>query len=146
MESGQWFITNLGAILFAKRLEDFRTLSRKAVRVVQYQGDGRIQTLKEQVSGKGYACGFESVISYINALLPANEVIGQAFVKSEAAGLIKWYSPPKRINCRHRCLRSVEIQPGRHCLRIARCRKWTKRIGFGLVVYTPVCAMCNAAL
>ena len=84
MESGQWLITNLGAILFAKRLEDFRTLSRKAVRVIQYQGDSRIQTLKEQVSGKGYACGFESVISYINALLPANEVIGQALRKNVA--------------------------------------------------------------
>ena len=84
MESGQWLITNLGAILFAKRLEDFRTLSRKAVRVIQYQGDSRIQTLKEQVSGKGYACGFESLISYINALLPANEVIGQALRKNVA--------------------------------------------------------------
>ena len=84
MESGQWFVSNLGAILFARRLEDFRSLSRKAVRVIQYQGDSRIQTLKEQVSGKGYACGFEGVISYINALLPANEVIGQALRKNVA--------------------------------------------------------------
>ncbi len=82
MESGQWFVSNLGAILFARRLEEFRFLSRKAVRVVQYQGDSRIQTLKEQMSGKGYACGFEGMISYINALLPANEVIGQALRKA----------------------------------------------------------------
>jgi len=82
MDSGQWSVTNLGAILFAKRLEDFRTLQRKAVRVILYQGDSRIQTLKEQVSGKGYACGFEGLISYINALLPTNEVIGQALRKT----------------------------------------------------------------
>ena len=82
MDSGQWFVTNLGAILFAKRLEEFRTLNRKAVRVVQYQGDSRIQTLKEQVGVTGYACGFEGLISYINALLPANEVIGQALRKT----------------------------------------------------------------
>ena len=82
MDSGQWVVTNLGAILFAKRLEDFRTLQRKAVRVIQYQGDSRIQTMKEQGSGKGYACGFESLISYINALLPTNEVIGQALRKT----------------------------------------------------------------
>ena len=82
MESGQWFVSNLAAILFAKRLEDFRPLRRKAVRVVQYRGDSRIETLKEQVGSKGYACGFEGLISYINALLPANEVIGQALRKT----------------------------------------------------------------
>jgi len=82
MESGQWSVTNLGAILFAKRLTDFRTLQRKAVRVIQYQGDSRIHTTKEQVGGKGYACGFEGLIDYINALLPANEVIGQALRKA----------------------------------------------------------------
>lgn len=82
MESGQWSVTNLGAILFAKRLTDFRTLQRKAMRVIQYQGDSRIHTIKEQVSSKGYACGFEGLIDYINALLPSNEVIGQALRKT----------------------------------------------------------------
>lgn len=62
--------------------DSFRTLQRKAVRVILYQGDSRIQTMKEQVSGKGYACGFEGLISYINALLPTNEVIGQALRKT----------------------------------------------------------------
>jgi len=33
-EAGGWNITNLGAILFAKRLTDFRSLQRKAVRVM----------------------------------------------------------------------------------------------------------------
>lgn len=82
-EAGGWDITNLGAVLFAKRLDSFHTLRRKAVRVVQYRGGGRTETLKEQVGGKGYACGFEGLISYINGLLPANEVIGQALRKSE---------------------------------------------------------------
>jgi predicted HTH transcriptional regulator len=77
-EAGGWNITNLGAILFAKRLEAFHALRRKAVRVIQYRGVGRIETLKEQVDGRGYACGFEGLIGYINALLPGNEVIGQA--------------------------------------------------------------------
>jgi len=34
--------------------------------------------MREQEGGKGYACGFEGLIGYINALLPANEVIKQA--------------------------------------------------------------------
>ena len=81
-EAGGWDITNLGAILFSKRLEAFHALRRKAVRVIQYRGVGRIETLKEQVGSRGYACGFEGLIGYINALLPGNEVIGQALRRS----------------------------------------------------------------
>lgn len=80
--AGGWDITNLGAILFAKRLEDFRTLRRKAVRVIQYKGTGRTETLREQEGGKGYASGFAGLISYINGLLPTNEIIGQALRKT----------------------------------------------------------------
>jgi len=76
--AGGWDITNLGAILFAKRLDAFRTLRRKAVRVIHYRGRDRTQTLKEQEGGKGYACGFEGLIGFINGLLPSNEIIGQA--------------------------------------------------------------------
>lgn len=77
-ELGRWDITNLGAILFAKSIEQFPSLRRKAVRVIQYQGTDRISTIKEQVGTRGYASGFEGLISYINTLLPSNEVIGQA--------------------------------------------------------------------
>ncbi|OAI11600.1 hypothetical protein A1359_14350 [Methylomonas lenta] len=38
--AGGWDITNLGAILFAKDLHRFRGLSRKAMRVISYQGKG----------------------------------------------------------------------------------------------------------
>ena len=81
-EAGGWNITNLGAILFAKRLSDFRSLRRKAVRVIQYRDTGRTETLREQEGGKGYASGFAGLIGYINGLLPTNEVIGQALRKT----------------------------------------------------------------
>ena len=42
-EAGGWNITNLGAILFAKRLDDFAVLKRKAMRVIQYRGNSRIE-------------------------------------------------------------------------------------------------------
>lgn len=73
-----WSITNLGAILFAKRLADFDTVRRKAVRVVLYSGTSRVVTEKEQQGTRGYAAGFDRLISYINGLLPSNEVIHQA--------------------------------------------------------------------
>lgn len=81
-DAGGWNITNLGAILFAKKLREFPLLKRKALRVIQYRGTGRVETLKEQEGGKGYACGFEGLIGYINGLLPGNEVIEQALRKS----------------------------------------------------------------
>ena len=40
-DAGGWNVTNLGAVLFAKRLGDFGNLGRKAVRVVQYPGNSR---------------------------------------------------------------------------------------------------------
>lgn len=82
--AGGWDITNLGAILFAKRLDDFAQLKRKAMRVIQYKGNSRAEGGKEQVGGKGYASGFEGLIDYVNGLLPANEVIGQALRKDVA--------------------------------------------------------------
>lgn len=83
MGGGYWRIFNLGALLFAKRLSDFNRLQRKAVRVVVYQGKSRVQqTLREQEGNRGYAVGFEGLISFINGLLPVNEVIGQALRKS----------------------------------------------------------------
>ena len=81
-ETGNYNITNLGVILFAKRLSDFQALDRKAVRVIKYEGNGRIGAAsKEQVVSKGYACGFEGLIAYITNLLPSNEVIGKALRK-----------------------------------------------------------------
>lgn len=73
-----WCVTNLGAILFAKNLSDFGALGRKGLRVIQYAGKNRIQTLREAPGNKGYAVGFEGAIGYINALLPMSEKIGQA--------------------------------------------------------------------
>ena len=81
-ETGNYNITNLGAILFAKRLPDFPSLERKAVRVIKYEGTDRVSAAsKEQVGAKGYASGFEGLIDYINNLLPNNEIMGKALRK-----------------------------------------------------------------
>lgn len=71
-------ITNLGAILFARNLTGFGRLARKALRVVIYKGDNRVETIKEQQGNKGYAIGFEGAVGYINDQLPQNEQIKQA--------------------------------------------------------------------
>ncbi|MEY4588721.1 MAG: hypothetical protein RL497_797 [Pseudomonadota bacterium] len=80
-DNGLWNITNLGAILFAKKLQNFQHLNRKAVRLILYRGNSRVETVRELEGNKGYAVGFERLIDYIKTLLPANEEIGKAFRK-----------------------------------------------------------------
>jgi predicted HTH transcriptional regulator len=71
-------ITKLGAILFAKNLDEFEEIDRKAVRVIVYKGKNKIDTIREQIGKRGYAVGFEGLIDWINGQLPANEEIGKA--------------------------------------------------------------------
>ena len=84
-DNGLYSITNLGAILLAKRLSDFPRLSRKAVRVVQYKGNNRMNMLKEDIGEKGYVVGFEGLVKYISALIPTEEVITGALRTQESA-------------------------------------------------------------
>ena len=84
-DNGLYAITNLGAILFAKRLSTFPRLSRKAIRVVQYRGNSRLELLKEDIGGKGYAIGFEGLIKFIEALIPTQEIINGALREKKSA-------------------------------------------------------------
>ncbi len=80
-QGGVFDITNLSAVLFARDLNQFGRLGRKALRVIKYKGTGRVQTEREWTdppSRMGYAAGFEAFIAYINSQLPQNEHIGVA--------------------------------------------------------------------
>jgi len=80
-DGGHWQITNLGAILFARKLQSFQHLGRKAVRLILYRGNSRVETIRELEGNKGYAVGFEGLIDYIKTLLPSNEEIGKVYRK-----------------------------------------------------------------
>ena len=73
-----WAITNLGAILFAKRLDEFDDLARKAPRVIAYEDSSKLNTRLDKPGIKGYAVGFEGLLEFVTALIPSNEVIGRA--------------------------------------------------------------------
>ena len=76
-DNGLYGITNLGAILLAKKLSDFRRISRKAVRIVQYEGKDRANMLRESpAKNSGYAVIFDEAMQYIDAIIPSREVIG----------------------------------------------------------------------
>lgn len=74
-DNGLYAITNLGAILFAKRLSDFPRVGRKAIRIVQYEGNNRLSILKEETTTEGYAISFENAVKFVTTLLPAKEDI-----------------------------------------------------------------------
>ena len=78
-DNGLYGITNLGAILFAKQLSDFPNLSLKNVRVIQYDGNNRLNLIREKEFSQGYVTGLEEIIKYVDALLPAREEIGNLF-------------------------------------------------------------------
>lgn len=78
---GGWTVTNLGAVLFAKKLESFDRLARKAPRVIAYEGIDKLKTKSDTIGAKGYAVGFQGLIAHINGLVPSNEVIEQALRK-----------------------------------------------------------------
>ncbi len=77
-QDGGWTITNLGAILFAKKLEQFDRMARKAARVIVYEGKNKLKTKLDKPGAKGYAVGFQGLVEFIYGLVPSNEVIEQA--------------------------------------------------------------------
>jgi predicted HTH transcriptional regulator len=71
-------IRRLGAILIAKRLDQFPELVRKAPRVVTYTGPSKAETAADFPGNKGYAVGFQGLVKFVCNLLPQNEVIQDA--------------------------------------------------------------------
>lgn len=80
-KSGKWEITNLGAVLFARKLPDFKHLKRKGVRVILYNDTSRLQAVREEEIQQGYAVGYERLIEAIMYFIPTKEVIVAGFRK-----------------------------------------------------------------
>jgi ATP-dependent DNA helicase RecG len=78
-EVGAWSISRMAALLLAKNLDQFPTeVSRKAPRVVVYEGTGKMETRLDQIGKKGYAVGFENLLTFVHGSAPANKVVEQA--------------------------------------------------------------------
>ncbi|MEZ5469197.1 MAG: ATP-binding protein [Lysobacterales bacterium] len=74
-------IRRLGAVLMARRLEDFPEVARKAPRVVVYSGDSKLETRLDRSANQGYAVGFQNLVRFVMSHLPQNEVIEDALRK-----------------------------------------------------------------
>ena len=79
---GGFTITNLGAVLFAKRMDQFDNLFRKAPRVIVYDGPDKLSQSRVVAPGtKGYVVGFSGLIDFIGAQIPVNDTISKALRK-----------------------------------------------------------------
>ena len=56
-------------------------MSRKAIKVIKYKGNNKVETERDLIGSKGYAIGFPGLLEWINGQLPANEEIGKALRK-----------------------------------------------------------------
>ncbi|MDA3941736.1 MAG: hypothetical protein PF693_20900 [Spirochaetia bacterium] len=80
-KGNKFSILNIGALLLAKNLKEFPSLSRKAPRVIVYSGESKLETLSDITGEKGYAVGFSGLVNYVNGKLPQNEEIEGAIRK-----------------------------------------------------------------
>jgi predicted HTH transcriptional regulator len=67
-------ITNLGAILLAKNITKFPSISGKSVRIVRYVGQNKLHSDLEQEGKKGYAVGFSGLIKFIMERIQKEEL------------------------------------------------------------------------
>lgn len=72
-DNGYWTVTNLGALLLAHDVTAFRSIRRKAARIIVYKGNDKINGIREVEVKSGYASGFEQLLSTIDNLLPRSE-------------------------------------------------------------------------
>ena len=75
---GKLAITNLGAILFARNIHQFKSITRKSIRLIQYKNKDKLETIREINYDNGYAICFEEILKNLDLLTPQNEHIGLA--------------------------------------------------------------------
>ncbi len=77
-QNSNWTITNLAAILLAKRLDAFSpALARKAPRVVIYKGADKLNTQHDKPGTKGYAVAFDSLLEFVHSAASQNHFVEQ---------------------------------------------------------------------
>lgn len=77
-KSNHYAIRRIAGLLLARNLADFPDLSRKAPRIVVYDGPGKLFTKFNYTHTLGFAVGFRSFVQSVLSQLPQNEIIQDA--------------------------------------------------------------------
>lgn len=78
-DNGRYAITNLGALLIAKRVTMFPGLRKRAVRVLEYRGKDVLDKKNDKTFDMGYALALSGLEEYVMGLLPEEEQVEGAF-------------------------------------------------------------------
>ena len=84
-DNGRYAITNLGALLLAKKLSSFSGLRKRILRVIRFAGKGNFEILDDKLFDEGYASALQKAEEYIMAVTPSTEVVTGAFRKVQHA-------------------------------------------------------------
>lgn len=77
-DDGLYSVTNMGALLFAKRLSDFPEVQRKAARVIQYEDKSRLVISRTKTFDAGYVLCLDEIDEYIATIAGSREIIERA--------------------------------------------------------------------
>ena len=80
-DAGNYNITNLGALLISKNIENFDKISHKFVRVIWYKDSSKLETIRERKFNEGYVVSYEKIIDYITTIIPQEEIIENSIRK-----------------------------------------------------------------
>lgn len=81
-DGNKFALTNMAGMLLARDLREFPSLSRKAPRLIVYNGPNKLDTRHEVVGQRGYAVGFQGLVRECMAYIPQNEVVEDALRKT----------------------------------------------------------------
>lgn len=78
-DDGLYSVTNLGALLLARRLTDFPGLRKRPLRVLLFKGKGNREILDDTIFDEGYATALQVAERHIMSHLPTDEESDGAF-------------------------------------------------------------------
>lgn len=82
LSGDKYSINRLAGITLAKDLDAFPELSRKAARLIVYNGKDKLNTAHDIVGRRGYAAGFQGLMRLCMQHMPQNEVVQDALRKT----------------------------------------------------------------
>ena len=78
LNGGKYSINRLAGIVLARDLNSFSELSRKAPRLIVYNGKDKLDTAHDIVGRRGYAAGIQGLMRLCMQHMPQNEVVQDA--------------------------------------------------------------------
>ena len=72
-DNARYSISNLGALLIAKRLTDFPGLRRRQLRIVQFEGTSRLAIIDDRFFDEGYVTALPAAEDFLMSVTPAHE-------------------------------------------------------------------------